>query len=90
MTIQSINPATGELLHRYESLGEAALDEKLARAAECYREYRRTRYGQRAGWLARAGEILEAEKDELGRLMTREMGKPLRAAVAEAEKCAWV
>jgi succinate-semialdehyde dehydrogenase/glutarate-semialdehyde dehydrogenase len=90
MTIQSINPATGELLHRYEPLGDAALDEKLARAAECFREYRHTRYGQRAGWLARAGEILEAEKDELGRLMTREMGKPLRAGIAEAEKCAWV
>ena len=36
----------------------------------------------------RAAEILEKEKDECARLMTLEMGKPLKAAVAEALKCA--
>ena len=38
--------------------------------------------------MIRAAEILEAEKRELGTLMTLEMGKPIAAAIAEAEKCA--
>src|SRR5262245_508511 len=39
--------------------------------------------------MARAAEILEAEKEVFGRLMTTEMGKTLRAAIEEAAKCAW-
>jgi succinate-semialdehyde dehydrogenase/glutarate-semialdehyde dehydrogenase len=39
--------------------------------------------------MTRAAEILEAEKENFGRLMTTEMGKPLRAAIEEAAKCAW-
>jgi len=38
--------------------------------------------------MKKAGEILIERKDELGRLMTIEMGKPVKAGIAEAEKCA--
>ena len=40
--------------------------------------------------MTRAAEILENEKQEFGKLMTIEMGKPIKAAISEAEKCAWV
>ena len=40
--------------------------------------------------MMRAAEILETEKHDFGKIMTLEMGKPLKAAVGEAEKCAWV
>ena len=86
--IASINPATGETLQTYEALTNAQLDDRLARADRAYRTYRRTSLAERARWLAAAAEILESEKDRLGRIMTLEMGKPIGAARAEAAKCA--
>lgn len=89
MPITTINPATGETLETFEPLDDARVDERLARADETFRAYRRTSFADRRRWLARAAEILEGEKEALGRLMTTEMGKTLRSAIAEAEKCAW-
>ena len=89
MTIQSINPATGERLRSFEPLSESQTEEKIERAAETFSRYRRIPLASRARMMTRAAEILEAEKEEFGRLMTTEMGKPLRAAVEEAAKCAW-
>ena len=86
--IASINPATGETLQTYEALTNAQLDDRLARADRAYRTYRRTSLAERAHWLAAAAEILESDKDRLGRIMTLEMGKPIGAARAEAAKCA--
>jgi succinate-semialdehyde dehydrogenase/glutarate-semialdehyde dehydrogenase len=88
MPIATISPATGETLKTFDALSGAELERRLARADETFRAYRRTSFAQRAGWMTRAAEILEDEKDRLGRLMTTEMGKTLASAVAEAEKCA--
>src|SRR5688500_10914714 len=90
MPIASINPATDETLKTFDPLTEAQIDEKLQRAAETFRSYRRTTFADRASLMTRAAEILEAEKDDLARLMTNEMGKPIKGAVGEVEKCAWV
>ncbi|MGI9065396.1 MAG: NADP-dependent succinic semialdehyde dehydrogenase [Pyrinomonadaceae bacterium] len=90
MPIASINPATGETLQTFEPLCETRIDEKLQRAAETFATYRRTSLADRAGWMLRAVEILEAEKNDFARLMTTEMGKPIKGAVSEVEKCAWV
>ncbi|HUP04513.1 MAG TPA: NAD-dependent succinate-semialdehyde dehydrogenase [Bryobacteraceae bacterium] len=87
--IASINPASGEVLRRFDELGEAALDAKIGAAMRAFQSYRRTGFRERAGWLMAAAEILESEKDRLGRIMTLEMGKPVAAARAEAAKCAW-
>jgi len=90
MPIASINPATGETLKTFESLNNQQLEEKLQRAADTFRNYRRTSFTDRAQMMMRAAEILEHEKQELARVMTVEMGKPIKAAVSEAEKCALV
>jgi succinate-semialdehyde dehydrogenase/glutarate-semialdehyde dehydrogenase len=86
--IATVNPATGERVATFDSLTELQLDEKLACAAEAFRTYRHTTFGERAAWMLRAAEILEAEKDGFARIMTLEMGKPLAAARQEAAKCA--
>jgi succinate-semialdehyde dehydrogenase/glutarate-semialdehyde dehydrogenase len=86
--IASINPATGETLRTFEALTDAQVDDALARADAAWRAYRRTPLAGRARWLSAAADILEREKDRLGRIMTLEMGKPIGAARAEAAKCA--
>lgn len=90
MPIASINPATGETVKTFESLTEPQLEEKLARAADAYRNYRRTSLADRAEMMLSAAAILESEKKDFARLMTTEMGKPVTGAVQEVEKCAWV
>ena len=90
MTIASVNPATGETLQTYEALDETAINEKLQRAVETFRSYHRTALAEREPLMMRAAEILETEKKVFARLMTQEMGKPIKGAVGEAEKCAWV
>jgi succinate-semialdehyde dehydrogenase / glutarate-semialdehyde dehydrogenase len=88
MAIASVNPATGETLRTFEPIAAGEIEQKLEIAARTFRQYRRTALPDRARWLTRAAEILEAEKEDLGRLMTLEMGKPLKAAIEEAAKCA--
>ncbi|MEX2583474.1 MAG: NAD-dependent succinate-semialdehyde dehydrogenase [Gemmatimonadota bacterium] len=89
MTIQSVNPATEEVLETFDEHGDAQVDEMLALAWSAYLKHRRTDFGSRGERMMRAAEILEAEKERFGRIMTEEMGKPIGAAIAEAEKCAW-
>jgi succinate-semialdehyde dehydrogenase / glutarate-semialdehyde dehydrogenase len=90
MAIASVNPATGETLGIFEPLSEEQLEAKLQRAATAFQLHRRTGFAERAPLMLRAAEILENEKEEFARLMTLEMGKPIKAAVQETEKCAWV
>src|SRR5205809_1413660 len=90
MPIASINPATGETLRTFEQLSGQQIDEKLQRAFETFQSYRRTSFGERVPLMMRAAEILDSEKEDFARLMTIEMGKPIKSAVQEAEKCAWV
>src|SRR5258708_38805093 len=88
MGIATINPATGETLKVFEALSDAQVDERIALAAAAFSEYRHTSFVERRRMMSRAAEILENEKEKFGRLMTTEMGKPLRSAVDEAAKCA--
>jgi succinate-semialdehyde dehydrogenase/glutarate-semialdehyde dehydrogenase len=88
MAISTINPATGEEVESFEPLGKEQVEEKLQRAADTFREYRKTSFDERSRMMTRAAEILEEEAEHLGRIITEEMGKPLSAAIAEANKCA--
>jgi succinate-semialdehyde dehydrogenase/glutarate-semialdehyde dehydrogenase len=90
MAIASINPATGETLKTFEPHSPAQVEQKLQLAAETFRSHRHTNLEERAAKMTRVAEILETEKLAFGKLMTTEMGKPIKAAIGEAEKCAWV
>jgi succinate-semialdehyde dehydrogenase/glutarate-semialdehyde dehydrogenase len=90
MAIASINPATGETLKTFEPHSAAQIEKKLQFASETFQSHRHTSLEERAAKMTRVAEILESEKLAFGKLMTIEMGKPIKAAIAEAEKCAWV
>ncbi|HET8676179.1 MAG TPA: NAD-dependent succinate-semialdehyde dehydrogenase, partial [Blastocatellia bacterium] len=66
------------------------LEERLVLAAEAFRRHRRSTFAERAERMMKAADILEMEKEKFGRLMTTEMGKPLKSAMEETAKCAWV
>lgn len=89
MGIATVNPATGETLKTFEPLTNPELEQKLAQADAAFQAYRRVPYHQRAVWLTQAAKILEQRRQELAKIMTLEMGKPLAAAISEVEKCAW-
>ena len=88
MAIATVNPATGEVIKKFDALTDTQVDEKIANAAKAFQSYRKTSFADRARWMTKAAEILETEKEPIGRLMTLEMGKTLPSAIAEAEKCA--
>jgi succinate-semialdehyde dehydrogenase/glutarate-semialdehyde dehydrogenase len=90
MGIATINPATGETIETFEPLSDEVIAQKLDRAQQTFEHYRHTSFEQRASWLNAAAQLLEAEKERFGKIMTLEVGKPIAAAVAEVEKSAWV
>ncbi len=88
MAIATINPASGKLIQTFAPLSSAQIKGKIAIAAQAFQAYKSISLSQRSKWLHQAADILEAEKRNLGAIATLEMGKTLKSAVAEVEKCA--
>ena len=84
----TINPATGEPAGTYPELDAAGVEAKIARAAATFREWRVSDMAERTALLGRIADRFEADKQRLAELATREMGKTLKSAIAEVEKCA--
>ena len=89
MAIASINPATGEIIKTFAAMTADEIEQKIAAAHAAFEKNRGLDFASRGRFLSRAGELLTQEKKELARIATLEMGKTLRQAVAEVEKCAW-
>ena len=90
MAIASVNPANGEVLRSFVESSGAEIEAALALAERTFRTWRTTDFASRAAKMRRAAEILEEDRRRFGEIMTLEMGKPIGAAIAEVEKCAWV
>lgn len=85
MTYQSVNPATGKLLKKFEEITDAQLEAKISKASECFAAWRQTSYAERAKIIAKAGSLLHDRADELAAIMTSEMGKRISEARGEVE-----
>jgi succinate-semialdehyde dehydrogenase/glutarate-semialdehyde dehydrogenase len=88
--MQSINPATGELLHDYTPHSDAQVAECIEKAHACFHAWKQTSFSKRAELLHNAAAILRERKHDLALLMADEMGKSVAEGEAEILKCASV
>ncbi len=89
MSIQSINPATEEVIETFEPHTNAQVNQALDEAHNAFLSWRETTFAERGAVLHRVATYLREHKAELARLATLEMGKPIVESEAEVEKCAW-
>ncbi|MFF8353219.1 NADP-dependent succinic semialdehyde dehydrogenase [Streptomyces chartreusis] len=88
MPIATVNPANGETLKTYEAMGEEEIERRLQLAEATFRTYRTTTFVDRGRLLIQAANLLDTDQEDIARVMTTEMGKPIKQARAEAAKCA--
>ncbi|WP_329245051.1 NADP-dependent succinic semialdehyde dehydrogenase [Streptomyces sp. NBC_01478] len=88
MPIATVNPANGETLKTYEAMGDEEIERRLQLAEATFRTYRTSAFAERARLMHRAADLLDEDRQDIGRIMTIEMGKPVKQARAEAAKCA--
>jgi acyl-CoA reductase-like NAD-dependent aldehyde dehydrogenase len=86
---ETINPATGKVLKRYRSSTKAEVDKAVTKARKAFEKWRELSPAKRAIYLERTGKTLRAQKEKLARIITQEMGKPIKESLPEVAKCAW-
>lgn len=87
--VESIDPATGELLATYEIFSEGRIDTALDTAHAAFVSHRKDPWETRAGLMAGVVRELRAAAEDLSDTVSREMGKPITEALAEVEKSVW-
>jgi acyl-CoA reductase-like NAD-dependent aldehyde dehydrogenase len=89
MSIQSINPATEEVIQTFEVYDEKQINQALDQARATFQNWRTTTFAERSVHLHNVAAYLRQHKEELARFSTLEMGKPIAEAEGEIDKCAW-
>lgn len=83
-TYVTANPATGEIEREFDELTDADVPQILSRSAEAFASWRATPATKRAEMMKRIADAYDARQDELAKLISTEMGKPLAEAQGEA------
>src|SRR5260370_34201394 len=86
---ETINPATCKTLKRYKSSTKADVDKAVTKAKKAFEKWRLLSPTKRAIYLERTAKTLRAQKEKLARIITQEMGKPIKESLPEVAKCAW-
>lgn len=84
-TYVTANPATGKTEQEFAGLEDGAVAGIVGRSSGAYPSWRATPARERAQILIRAGDAYDARQDELGRLISTEMGKPIEEALGEVQ-----
>lgn len=87
MKIETLNPANGEVLAAFEMQGGDWVEKAVARSSAAFADWSHRTLTERIGAVQRFEAALKREREGLGRLMTLEMGKPLKQSLGEIDKC---
>ncbi|MGE5680148.1 MAG: NAD-dependent succinate-semialdehyde dehydrogenase [Bacillota bacterium] len=90
MPIKSINPATGEVIKVLDELTQDQVYAEIDKTYAAFQNWKLTSYNERKVKMLKASKILKDEKINYAKILTLEMGKPIKQAVSEVEKCSWV
>lgn len=89
-TLTSINPATEEIIHSFNAIGNSQIEEKIETAGGAFIQWKDTSWNKRAELLLSMSSLLNQRKEQLAKTITMEMGKPIGQSIGEIEKCAWL
>jgi acyl-CoA reductase-like NAD-dependent aldehyde dehydrogenase len=89
-TIETINPATGKVIGSYNSMSIEEVNQKTKNARISFEEWKNLDISERCTYMRRLGRVMKKNKEDYAKLITEEMGKPIRQSLAEIDKCAWV
>ena len=88
--IETINPSTGKAIAAYDNESPEQVNRKVKAAREAFSKWKKLDLAERAEYMRKLGRVMRKNREEYARLVTEEMGKPVRQSLAEIEKCAWV
>lgn len=87
MPLQSINPATGEILGTYPEFTPEEVHRVMEAAHNAFLLWRKTSFIDRSARLLRAARVLRQSRERFAVMMAREMGKPVAQGSQEVDKC---
>jgi aldehyde dehydrogenase len=88
--IETINPATGEVIKSYNIMETEEIKRITNHGISAFTRWKSVDLSERALYMRKLGRIMRKNKEQYAKVITEEMGKPIRQSVAEIEKCAWV
>lgn len=90
MAIETINPSTGKLVEKFTPHSDDQVQKIINEVYDEFLEWEKTSFKERKELMLKVSKLLVDEKLKYGKILTLEMGKPIKQAIAEVEKCAWV
>ena len=88
--MQSVNPFTGEVIKNYTEYTSEEVTSIISQVDNAFQQWKLTDFEQRAKLMRKLQSLLIERKNELAGIMVAEMGKVMREAIGEIEKCATV
>ncbi|HKX81755.1 MAG TPA: NAD-dependent succinate-semialdehyde dehydrogenase [Nitrososphaera sp.] len=88
--IETINPATGKVIATYDNESPEVVSKRVKAARAAFDGWKKKELSERADLMRKLGRVMRRNREDYARVITEEMGKPVRQSLAEVEKCAWV